>query len=633
MPVKTQIDKIFASLKQNPAKVLIGFACLAGAAQMSVLVYLVIPGQIELSLSPETCIDKPLLTNFSGEISQQGFTLAIKNQSADRKGKNLCISPEKAISPGVYTLASPILGQSVVKRQIRLVVPEYPVAQFATADSLPISKPIQIELSRPDQLSNYLIKHQDESAKCQPDKSSLLCQISDFNLEQGQEYRLSIQRNFRDSPNEEIASKTITILEPVRLVSQSIETDATVYDRPDKIELEFDKALGQTGVELSFIEDDNQTTIPSSTELTLPNKLTVSFNPDDMPRESIIELRATELEAVDGSTVDQPILARFATSGGPKVQSINIGTHDVATSQIAIRFDQELDASQNIADFIKVDGLASTARIAGSQAIISLANLGKCVAFDINLSSGLSSEHGVKSSSTWEHSSRTRCYEIRQIGTSVQGLPINAYFFGSGTPVLYTGAIHGNELSSKYIMDDWINELSAYPDKIPSGRQIVVVPVVSPDGVAVAKRYNANNINLNRNFPTANWVSNIQVAGGNVEAGAGGSSALSEPESVALANFTQQLRPSFVVTYHSAGSIVNSNDAGNSVAIGREYARLTKYRFVANAETNAVFGLEMSGTYEDWLAEIGIPAILLEMPNDTGRFFASNKNAIWMTAQ
>lgn len=182
-------------------------------------------------------------------------------------------------------------------------------------------------------------------------------------------------------------------------------------------------------------------------------------------------------------------------------------------------------------------------------------------------------------------------------------------------------------------MDDWINELSNNPDKIPSNKQIVVVPVVNPDGTVVARRYNANNINLNRNFPTTNWVSNIQVAGGNIEQGAGGSSALSEPESTALANFTKQLSPSLVVTYHSAGSIVNSNDVGNSVSIGREYARLARYRFVANAETNTVFGLEMSGTYEDWLAEIGIPVILLEMPNNTGRFFASNKSAIWMTAQ
>lgn len=634
MSIKDQARKALNLLKKNSTRILVVIGCLSGASLLLALAYLITPTQIKLSFSPETCVSKPVLSSFRDSISRQDFTLLIKNQSANKQGKVLCIRPEKSTPPGVYRLDVPVLGQPTIKRQIHLTVPDYPTAKFVSDDNLPISKPVQVELSQPDQLNNYLIKYQDNSADCQPKKKILLCQISNFGLEQGKEYELSIQRNFKGSADKEVASKSITILEPVRVINRSIEMDTTVYNRPDSLELEFDKELSNAKIELVSLKDGQQTTIASSTELSTPHKLIVRFNPDDIPREASIELRTTGLEAVDGSVVDQPVLVKFSTSGGPKVQSVNIGTHDVSTNQIVINFDQELEANQNIANLIKVNGLESTIRITDSRIIISIINLGKCSAFDINISSGLSSKHGIKSTESWKYNSRTRCYEVRQIGTSVQGRPINAYFFGNGSnTILYTGAIHGNELSSKYIMDDWISELSNNPDKIPSNKQIVVVPVVNPDSTAVAKRYNANNINLNRNFPTANWVSNIQVAGGNTEQGAGGSSALSEPESTALANFTRQLSPSFVVTYHSAGSIVNSNDAGNSVSIGREYARLARYRFVANAETNAVFGLEMSGTYEDWLAEIGIPAILLEMPNNTGKFFTSNKSAIWMTTQ
>lgn len=447
MFTKIQISKLPVFLKQNSTKILIVVGSLFGIILLLATVHLIVPTRLELSFSPETCIGKPILTSFKDEISRQDFTLSIKDQSGGNRGKVLCVKPEKSASPGVYKLDMPVLSQSIIKHQIRLVVPDYPSAKFVSEDSLPISKPVQIELSQPDQLNSYLIKYQDNSADCQPEENILLCQISSFGLEQGKKYELSIQRSFKGSVDKEVASKSITILEPVRVINRSIEMDSTVYNRPDNLELEFDKELSNTKIELVSLKDDQQTTITSSTDLSTQHKLIVSFNPDDIPREANIELRTAGLEAVDGSVADQPVLAKFTTSGGPRVQSINIGAHDVSTNQIVINFDQELEANQNIANLIKVNGLESTIQITGSQAIISIVNLGKCSAFDINVSPGLSSKHGIKSTESWKYSSRTRCYEVRQIGTSVQGRSINAYFFGNGNnTILYTGAIHGNEL-------------------------------------------------------------------------------------------------------------------------------------------------------------------------------------------
>jgi protein MpaA len=157
--------------------------------------------------------------------------------------------------------------------------------------------------------------------------------------------------------------------------------------------------------------------------------------------------------------------------------------------------------------------------------------------------------------------------------------------------------------------------------------------VVNPDGIARSGRNNARSVNLNRNFPTFNWTSDTTVSGGSVEKGAGGPSPLSEPESKALANFTLNLRPRFIVTYHSSGSLVNSNDVGISISLGQQYARLAGYGFIPNAATNETFGFVMTGTYEDWLIEQGIPAILIELNTDNGYHFTQNRAALWAMAR
>lgn len=59
----------------------------------------------------------------------------------------------------------------------------------------------------------------------------------------------------------------------------------------------------------------------------------------------------------------------------------------------------------------------------------------------------------------------------------------------------------------------------------------------------------------------------------------GGSRALSEPESAALAALVRRERPILTLTYHAVADIVISDDAGRSVQWGREYARLSGHDF------------------------------------------------------
>lgn len=608
---------------------LIGTGVLVVGAVAAVCVLVFVPQEIRLSFQQETCAtSKFYLWGESAEQSQ-GMTLRLDDVAG--AGSRVCIQPDEAPAAGEYTLSAPVFGLSFVRHPVRVVVPDLPSASLAASAKVPLSKPLSVGLSQADDLHEYAVVLGERAGTCAPEDATLLCDIAPLELAQGQSYDIALQRSFKQDEPTVVLEQTIEVLESVQLTDSSIAQDALVHDKPTEITLSFSKELARHEFALSAKKGDETTDI--SVETTV-NEGAYVLQFDELPREATIEVIAKDVEATDGSTVDVPGVLAFRTSGGPSVSSIGIGTHDVAIgAQFTLQFDQELDAGQDITKFVLVEGVGASIRQAGSQVHVTLAaQTPRCTGFSVSVKEGLKSVHGVSQQANWKHQSRTRCYETRVIGSSLQGRPIVAYFFGGGAEtVLYTGAIHGNELSSKYTMDAWIGELSQRAHEIPAGRQVVVVPAMSPDGVARATRYNARGINLNRNFPTANWVSNIPVSGGRTEEGAGGTHAGSEPETQALINLTRQLRPRFVVTFHSTGSLVNSNDVGMSISVGQQYARMTGYRFIANAQTNTVFGLEMTGTYEDWLLEIGIPAILIELPTHTGNFIGTNRNVLWMT--
>jgi len=97
------------------------------------------------------------------------------------------------------------------------------------------------------------------------------------------------------------------------------------------------------------------------------------------------------------------------------------------------------------------------------------------------------------------------------IGHSVLGRPIEMYAFGSvegGRPVLVMGAIHGNEPTSadvsRGLLDELLADRRAATDGV-GGVPVVVIPVANPDALAAGTRYNANKIDVNRNFPSRNF--------------------------------------------------------------------------------------------------------------------------------
>jgi len=198
--------------------------------------------------------------------------------------------------------------------------------------------------------------------------------------------------------------------------------------------------------------------------------------------------------------------------------------------------------------------------------------------------------------------------------------------------VLYVGAIHGNEISTKSLMNRWIDELESKARNIPADKTIIVIPAINPDGVAAGTRTNAHNVDLNRNFGTSDWQSDVTTVGNQPFPGGGGPAPMSEQETMVLASFVQSINPVLILSYHSTASIVAGNQAGNSSSLATEYSQLSGYSN-ETGQTSTVFEYSISGTSDDWYAErLGITSVLIELGSQTNNQFSRNQQAMWAMA-
>jgi protein MpaA len=155
-------------------------------------------------------------------------------------------------------------------------------------------------------------------------------------------------------------------------------------------------------------------------------------------------------------------------------------------------------------------------------------------------------------SSATSTADRPAVVESRVIGRSVKGRDIVAWRLGnprSSKKVLLLGAMHGDERGAVTI-------LRALRDGRPiDGADIWVVPVVNPDGYASNRRQNAHGVDLNRNFG-AKW----RKIGGATKSGR---RAFSEPETRAVRDFVDEIRPTYTVSYHQPLDGIDIRDTGN----------------------------------------------------------------------
>ncbi len=542
---------------------------------------------------------------------------------------SMCFLPQEVPQPGTTKVSVAPFGGWVARSTFYLTIPDPPVAEAFSNKAVPVTKPLIITFNAPDRVFTYVLKVGDKQAACRPDNATVACAIQELALEQGTHYDIELVRQFKGKTVGTVLKSDITTLSATSVTDTSIKPGEVIYSKPKGIDLTLDKKIVKASATLYRIEGETRTPIATTTQIT-DQTVHVAIT-DDLPRSAQYELVTDAVEATDGSSLKETHKLGFSTSGGPRVVGVNVGHTGIAIgATVVITFDQPLSGAQDISKFVSLTGGAALAGKENNRIFVTLASVPKCGDFSIKLTSDIQSNYEIAGNSAWSFSGRVICHTVGTIGYSSKGRAINAYYFGTGSRfVVFTGAIHGNEYSTKSLMDSWIQDLEANARNIPADKTIVVVPQINPDGVAAGTRVNGRNIDLNRNFGTSDWQSDVTDVNNNPFPGGGGPASMSEPETAAIAGLAQHLHPALILSYHSVGSVVAGNLAGGSGGYAATYSQLSGYSNVTG-NTGGTFEYAVSGTADDWYAErLGVASLLVELGSSSYPQFERNQKAMW----
>ncbi|MDN5274101.1 MAG: peptidase carboxypeptidase [Candidatus Saccharibacteria bacterium] len=633
MVLKQRVVASWQKLRNYPKK----YTIPGGVALVFVLLYCVI-----------FFIDKPVAFSYAGSTCTRYLTLLPDMQKTTGNGysakpihiwkignlalaaSSVCFTPTEPPHEGISNVMLSPGGGLLMRKTFALTVKSPPTAQVAVLSKpVPLSRPLILPLSDTDTIFTYHMKVADVEVSCSSKDKAISCEVGKLGLLQGKPYTIELIRQFNGKNVAMVVKKDVMTLSATYVSDSSVKPDETVYAKPKVFDFVFDKPIAKATSTIIRVKGEIRTPVVS-TQAIADNKLQLTVS-DDLPRLATYEIAIDKVEAGDGSGLEAPYKLAFKTSGGPRVTGVNVGRTGVALgATVVISFDQQLSETQDASKFIVTSGGAAISGKKGNQIFISLSGVPQCGDFSIKLTNDLQSNYEIAGSSAWNFASRTICHTVGAIGYSSKGRPINAYYFGSGpTTVLYTGAIHGNEVSTRSLLYSWVDELEANARSIPAGKSAVIVPQINPDGVASGSRTNGHNIDLNRNFATSDWQTDITDVNNQPFPGGGGSSPMSEPETQAIAALASRLRPALILSYHSQGGLLAANQAGNSNALADTYSQLSGYRNTTG-QSSTTFEYSISGTADDWYAEqLGVASVLIELGSHTNPQFSHNQKAMW----
>lgn len=192
-------------------------------------------------------------------------------------------------------------------------------------------------------------------------------------------------------------------------------------------------------------------------------------------------------------------------------------------------------------------------------------------------------------------------------GKSLLGAPL-LYFpaahAGPDTGLVIAGT-HGDETATIVTLSCALRSIS------PAQLRHHVILAVNPDGCQLGLRSNANGVDLNRNFPAANWRSgdtvyrwNSATQARDVRLSTGGRPG-SEPETQALCRLIHRLKPRWVVSFHEPLACIEDPE---STKLGVWLA----HQFILPLVTSV--GYETPGSFGSWCADLSLPCITAELP-------------------
>lgn len=161
--------------------------------------------------------------------------------------------------------------------------------------------------------------------------------------------------------------------------------------------------------------------------------------------------------------------------------------------------------------------------------------------------------------------------------------------------ILVIGVVHGDEYQGEYLIERYM--------KGTKKDGVLFLPCLNPDGRDLKTRTNSNMVDLNRNFPTRNWVL------GERDNYFGGEKPASEVETRFLCEIIDKYRPSSIITLHTPYKIVNYDGPAKELA--------EMISMIMNYPVEESIGYPTPGSFGTYAGvERNIPTITLEMDEE-----------------
>lgn len=161
--------------------------------------------------------------------------------------------------------------------------------------------------------------------------------------------------------------------------------------------------------------------------------------------------------------------------------------------------------------------------------------------------------------------------------------------------VLIIGVVHGDEPQGKFLIENYLKIA------ITGKNRLFFIPCLNPDGVELKTRQNANEIDINRNFPTKNWEK-IPFAGEYY----GGETPASEIETKFVMRIIQEFKPDAILTLHTPFKVVNYDGPAEEIA--------QKISEIIDYPVKSDIGYVTPGSFGTYAGiERNIPTITLEL--------------------
>jgi hypothetical protein len=517
---------------------------------------------------------------------------------------------------------------SIFEKVINLETKEYPkVKNFLFEDEINLNQVLTYQLNDKDSMLEYDLLFNETVANCSKSEEFVVCDTTNFNFEYEKEYELSLVSKYENSIIKTLDTQIVSILNPVEIVDSSIESKDTILNpNVEEVEISLNKDIIPTAN--IVLKDSEENSFGINTRYDLKN---IYIKPlEGFKQGETYFLQINNLYGVDNSQLREEYVLEFSVANGPEISGSNIKDGFSTSSNIVLTFNQTLDRNQNIKNYITLNsGTNYSYSIYNKSITINpSSNLSFCSNQSLKVIGGIKSNTGLVSSKNYNYSFKTTCRRGYSIGTSVEGRGIYAYYFGTGNKkILFYAAMHGTEANTKSTLNYWMSELEKNFSQIPSDKTVIVVPVLNPDGITNESRFNANGVDINRNFGSSTWTSGTYFLSQYYPNG-GGLSPFCEPETRAIRDLIIRENPYITLSYHSAAGYVIPSNTSRGIELGNLYSSLSGYRYVAPG-TQGAFTYDITGAFGEWAQEHGYNSLTVELSSAYYNQFTQNRNAMW----